>query len=219
LDASQAFDNVNFDILAFKLNYCGISMNFMKIIFSLLENIYTCFKSDGIYSDWFEIQKGVRQGQCLSAFFYVIYITSLLEKLDVNKYGLKIDRSSFACPTVADDMMFFSMSPVGLQSMLDTCHRNTTEDRYRYNATKCRVIVYNESRTDYKLSKRRWTMGESEVSYSTTYTHLGVPCDKYHQLDENVQICCTKLRRTYFGINEHGISHKVLHPLTMNKKK
>jgi len=79
-------------------------------------------------------------------------------------------------------MMIFSLSPVGLQSMLDTCHRNTTEDRYRYNATKCRVIVYNESRTDYKLSQRRWTMGESEVSESTTYTHLGVPCGTYHQL-------------------------------------
>jgi len=60
-------------------------------------------------------------------------------------------------------------------------------------------------------------MGESEVSESTTYTHIGVPCDKYHQLDENVQICCTKLRQTYFGINEYGISHKALHSLTMKK--
>ena len=60
-------------------------------------------------------------------------------------------------------------------------------------------------------------MGESEVSESTTYTHLGVPCDKYHQLDGNVQICCTKLRQTYFGINEYGINHKALHSLTMKK--
>jgi len=58
-------------------------------------------------------------------------------------------------------------------------------------------------------------MGESEVSESIIYTHLGVPCDKYHQLDENVQMCCTKLRRTYFGKNDYGISHKALHPLTM----
>ena len=98
-------------------------MNFTKIIFSLLENIYSFVKSDGIYSDWLEIQKKAQQGQCLSAFFYVIYITSLLEKLDVNKYGLKINGSSFACPTVTDDMMLFSLSPVGLQSMLDTCHK------------------------------------------------------------------------------------------------
>jgi len=68
-DASQAFDKVDFDILLHKLNTSGVSMTLLKVIISLLIDIYSCVRSDGIISEWFEIRKGARQGQCLSAFF------------------------------------------------------------------------------------------------------------------------------------------------------
>jgi len=103
----------------------------MKTIFSFLKNIYRCVIG---------LVRNTKRFPTGSVFKRVL----LRHIHKVNKYRLKINGSSFACPTVAEDMMLFSLSPVGLQSMLDTCQENTTEDRYRYNATKYRVIFYNE---------------------------------------------------------------------------
>jgi len=69
--------------------------------------------------------RNTERGQTGSVFepvFYVVYITSLIEKLDVNRNGLNSNGISFF-PTVADDMMLFSLSPHGLQSMIDICNK------------------------------------------------------------------------------------------------
>jgi len=101
-------------------------------------------------------------GPVFECVFYVVYITSLIEKLDVNRNGLNINGSSFSCTTVADDMMLFSLSPHEL-SMIDICNKNATEDRYHYNAAKRNVIVFNESKTKFNSSNRIWNLGELNI--------------------------------------------------------
>ena len=158
--------------------------------------------------------RNTERGQTGSVFecvFYVVYITSL-KNLDVNRNGLSINGSSFSCPTIADYMMLFSLSPHGLQSMIDICNKNATEDRHHYNAAKCNVIVYNELKTNFNSSNRTWNIGELNIEETTSYTHLGILCDP----GENVKTLLQK-RRTYFSLNDYSFNQNALYLLTLKQ--
>ena len=45
---------------------------------------------------------------------------------------------------------------------------------------KCRsVIVFNESKREFAMTKRKWFIGSEQIDESEGYTHLGVFCDKF----------------------------------------
>ena len=48
-------------------------------------------------------------------------------------------------PTVADHMMLVALSATGINAMLDICNSYSKKWRYEFNASKCSVVVFNES--------------------------------------------------------------------------
>ena len=59
-------------------------------------------------------------------------------------------------------------------------------------------------------------MSDSEISESKTYTHIGVSV----RSTTNLTNMCINAAPNYVeltGINEYGLSHKPLHPLTLKK--
>ena len=64
---------------------------------------------------------------------------------------------------------------------------------------------------------RNWTMGTDTISESNEYTHLGVICNKYMDIQTNISECCSKLRKTFFSLIDCGIAKDGIHPLSTKK--
>ncbi|KAH3896744.1 hypothetical protein DPMN_020924 [Dreissena polymorpha] len=55
---------------------------------------------------------------------------------------------------------------------------------YLYKASKCKVVVYNETPIRYKSLSRIWHLGQKVVGEATTNVQLGVLNDKNDDLNE-----------------------------------
>ena len=127
----------------------------------------------GHLSSRFIIEQGTRQGSIWSPFLYTVLIDDLLNQLNDSNYGLKINHVLLCAPTQADDIVLMSLTKNGLNELLKICNDYANKWRYSYNASKCAVVVHNQT--------RRHRNVESIIEYATQpipevqmYKHLGI---------------------------------------------
>ncbi|MCG7892042.1 MAG: reverse transcriptase family protein, partial [Candidatus Thiodiazotropha endolucinida] len=217
LDLFKAFDNVWHYGLFYKLYQCGIRGYVYKAIVDLYNEMKSCVKYKGCTSSWFPILQGTRQGGVLSPFLFTIFINELIVNVKNSEYGLHIYHMNVSCPTLADDMFLASLSKYGLSSLLDICQDYYTRWRLKCNASKCSVIVFNESKADYKKTLRTWKIGPDVINEAEEYRHLGIVCNKYSMLDENIHQSSLKLKNTLLGLINCGIYENGLHPINSKR--
>ncbi|MES9881493.1 MAG: reverse transcriptase family protein [Sedimenticola sp.] len=217
LDVRKAFDCVWHSGLFVKLFQYGIKRYELKSMMDLYDGMFSCVRNRGYESEWLHVLQGTRQGGVCSPFLYLVFIDELICKLETSGYGFNIHDINISCPTVADDMMLMSLSKIGLQRMMDICYKYSCNWRYDYNASKSAIVVYNESKCEYRRSNRNWILGDEIVPDKEEYLHLGIVCDKYLSDTENVKQCNTKLRGTFLSLSNSGLGSNDLHPLTSKK--
>lgn len=194
LDVKQAFDNVWHDGLFLKLYDLGMELYIWKFIVNLHENVTSYVKFRGYKSDSFNVLRGTRQGGVTSPLMYLCFMDELLNLLTASASGFNIRGIDLSCPTVADDMMLISLIRYGLQELMYICHRYSQRWRYSYNASKCAILVFNESKTAFVRSNRQWTLGPNQVLEKTSYIHLGIECNKDLRISDSVSDSFSKIR-------------------------
>lgn len=216
LDVRKAFDTVWHEGLFYKMYQFNIHGLIFKAIIDLYSEMESRVKYQGCTSAWFKILQGSRQGGVISPPSYLMFINDLLRELKASGYGFCIYNINFSSPTVADDMVLISFSKQGLDMMMQICYQYSLKWWYEYNATKSAVIVFNESETDFKSAKlhRTWYLGPDKVEEVIQYRHLGIYCDKYMGLDNNIDDASSKLKRTFLSLINSGINETGFHPIT-----
>ena len=111
-------------------------------------------------------------------------------------------------------MLLMSLSKLGLHQMLNICFNNSCKWRIEYQPPKCTVVVYNESESDFHRSNRVWKLGEAAIQEGTSYKSIGIHCDKFLSLDENIMSAATKLKSTLLSLCNCGLQENGLNPLT-----
>lgn len=217
LDVKKAFDHVWHEGLFYKLYHSGINKSIYYLIVNMYTDMYSCVKCQGHRSHWFQVLQGTRQGGVLSPFLYLLFINDLLYQLESSGLGFCIYDINCCCPTVADDMLLASYSKTGLDKMMNICYGYSVKWRYLYNALKCLVIVFNESKNAFQQSSRIWMLGNEHVDEGTEYVHLGVRCDKYMSIDENIKSATNKIRGTFLSLSNCGIYEDGLNPLSIKR--
>ena len=217
LDAQKAFDKVWHEGLFLKLFEMGVELYLLKVLISLHDHLSSYVLFRGFKSIEFNISGGTRQGGVLSPFLFLCFINDLLNELCASNLGLSINGINLTCPTVADDMLLQSLSKVGLELLINICVRYFHQWRLDYNPLKCAVIVFNEPISAYRRSQRKWFLGDSELQETDNYTHLGIVCNKYMNMKENVQESASKIRKIFFGLLNSAFSETELHPLTLKR--
>ena len=77
IDLKKAFDTVSRDFLFRTLTSFGFGPSFLKWIYTFYNNISSCVINNGFSTQPFPVDRGVRQGDLLSAYLFIIVLEIL----------------------------------------------------------------------------------------------------------------------------------------------
>ena len=144
LDASKAFDRLVHSGLFLKLLKCNVPRVFLEIIMTWHDGLACRVRWDDVYSDWFVISAGVRQGGVLSPDFYSIYVDELISILQKAGIGCYYRGMFAAAIFYADDTAVLAPSVKGLQKILTLCHEYCTKWDILRNAKKSTNMCFGK---------------------------------------------------------------------------
>ena len=74
LDMSRAFDKVNHYVLYLKLMKRKVPAQFLNVLINWYGKCSVCVKWCIVFSEWFHLSCGVRQGGVLSPILFTVYV-------------------------------------------------------------------------------------------------------------------------------------------------
>ena len=150
----------------------------------------------------------------ISPWLYTVFINDLLNELCASPYSLVIHGVNVTCPTQADDITLMSLCKRGLDSLMDICYTYSCKWRFKYNASKSVVIVFNESKSSFSKRTRSWNLGNEVVYESADTKHVGIFLNKFKPGCPDVNEIVNKLRGQCFALLNCNIFGTGINPLT-----
>ena len=93
LDTEKAFDSVNHLFLITVLEKYGFKQGFIKWIQSLIRNQESCVINGGTTTNYFQLERGTRQGNPISAYLLILAPLFIMQNENIN--GLNIFENTF----------------------------------------------------------------------------------------------------------------------------
>ena len=105
IDFEKAFDSLEWIFIERALIFFGFGTSIIRWFKTLYCDISSCIINNGHLSDFFSIKRGVRQGDPLSPYLFIIAVELLSAALKNNPdiRGLQINNSSYLISQYADD--------------------------------------------------------------------------------------------------------------------
>ena len=142
LDASKAFDRVSHSILFEKLNIRGVPRYIIRLLMYWYANQTMCVRWGGVYSNYFGVSNGVRQGGILSPYLFNIYVDDLSINLNACRSGCYLDGLCINHLMYADDLVILSPSTAGLSKLLLICEVYGISHIILYNYKKSATMSF-----------------------------------------------------------------------------
>ena len=143
LDASKAFDRVNYITLFEKL----LKRQMCPLVMRLLLHTYLeqklCVKWNDTSSETFGVTNGVRQGGILSPLLFGVFIDDLLNKLQNSGFGCRMGHLYVGALGFADDLILLCPTEYGIQKMLKICESYAAEHDLIFNGAKSKLLIFN----------------------------------------------------------------------------
>ena len=184
IDVQKAFDHINRDLLFSKLLKFGIKGKMYFAVKSLLSFTDSCVRINNMYTEFFNINCGVRQGDVISPTLFSIFINDLVAGINEMNLGINIMNSVLACLLYADDLVIFAENESNLNIMLQFLNIWCSTWLVTINMKKSNVIHFRSKR---KLrSEYVFRIGSHKLLYVNSYKYLGVYLDQHLTFVENI---------------------------------
>lgn len=172
LDASKAFDKLNYWLLFDKLIKRNIPVFFIKILAYWYSSQHISVQWGNTLSVTFTVSNGVKQGGILSPMFFNIYMDDLSKYLNDASVGCMVNSCVLNHFIYADDMCVVAPSAKALQLLLDVCIDYAEQHGIVYNKKKS-VCMCMKSRKYKLLNIPSVKLGDTVLIYVETYKYLG----------------------------------------------
>ena len=141
MDIEKAFDSLNHDFLLFVLKKFGFGENFMHWIKVLLNKQQSCVINAGFTTHCFNLEKGARQGDPISAYLFILALEVLFELIKNNDdiRGITIFNHTFLYTAFADDSTFFLNDLLSVKNLVDTFKVFSLFSGLNANFSKCEI--------------------------------------------------------------------------------
>ena len=178
IDYQKAFDWVNKDMLLFKLlKFFKLRGKIYDAIKCLLMNSVAKVRINQMYTDWFSISSGVRQGDTLSPTLFSMYINDLAQGINNLACGIDIDNFQTGILLYADDVVIIAPDEEKLQRQLNFVYQWCQKWRLLINKSKSQVIHFRKKGKS--KSETEFVFGDEPLKIVTKYKYLGVILDEF----------------------------------------
>ena len=182
IDFKKAFDSVNRDALWKILRYYGIPQKIIKMVQAFYSNCKCRIQLKNQISEAFEILTGVKQGDVLSPFLFLLVIDYGLKMLEDQDYGIEISGNKLFDLDFADDIALIEECKLSLQNCTDKLIEIMEKIGLRLNAAKCEVISINcEDEQQIKI-------GEQVVKEVENFRYLGSVVSKDGSASDDIKV-------------------------------
>ena len=177
LDASKAFDRINYHMLFRKLIKKKLPGIYIRSLFNMYTNSRLQIKWNNVLSTPFNCTNGVKQGGVLSPILFALYIDDLLIELRENGSGCHINSMFCGAFSYADDIVLLAPTVNSLNSMVNTCQNYSTKYDILFNPTKSQLITFSVKKKSFAPTI---IINNSTVPIVQSVKHLG------HELSCNI---------------------------------
>ena len=143
IDYSKAFDSVIHHQLFNVLIEMGFPRHLVSLIAKLYDNQKATIRWNGDHCDFFNIDKGVRQGCILSPHLFSIYTEQLMREADLDNDGVKISGERLSNLRYADDTALLADNFENMCSVLNKVNDAGERSGLKLNAKKTKVMHIN----------------------------------------------------------------------------
>ena len=168
LDASKAFDRVDYIKLFNKLLNRGICPRTVRLLLNMYTKQKLQVKWNNNLSCTFDVTNGVRQGGVLSPLLFSVYVDELLEKLRKKGIGCSIDHIFTGALGYADDIILICPSVTAMKEMLKICEDYANDYNILFNGKKSKYLIFG----DYKYNPTL-TLNNEVIPRCESAIHLG----------------------------------------------
>ena len=139
-DFEKAFDNLDWNFMLTCLNVLGFGPSLIRWIETFYTNTSSCVLNNGLCSQYCEVQRGVRQGDPLSPYLFIIAAEILAIAIQTNTdiQGLKIGKEEFKLVQYVDDRTVFVPNVACAQHVFHSF------DQFRF----CSCLKVNYTKTE-----------------------------------------------------------------------
>ena len=156
IDFEKAFDSISWNFLIEVLTFFNFSEDTISKILTLNNNILASVQQCGFLSEFFEIQRGCRQGDPIAPYEFILVAQILYLMITFNKNikGITIDGIEYKLSQFADDTTtILDGTQASLQAALNTLEVFGTYSGLKINKDKTKIIwIGNKKHSKIKLN-------------------------------------------------------------------
>ena len=199
VDFSKAFDSIWREALIEKLGNIGIHGPFLQI----LNSMYQTTTNSLIYKEYltpiFNSDIGVKQGDCLSAVLFILYINDLPAALNFNGSNpITIESTPINCLKYADDLILMSTSASGLQKCIDKLAIYCEKWKLQVNFKKTKIVIFN--RQGSLIKKYKFLFNSTAIESINEYKYLGFLFSNSTSTEKGTSNLINQAQKAWFSI-------------------
>ena len=149
IDFEKAFDSVSWSFIQKALTFFNFNEDIKKWVQTFYTNANTCVTVNNHYSKWFNISRGVRQGDPLSPYLYLICaeVLSLMIRENQQIKGIKISEKEILLSQFADDTsLFLDGSEDSFREAINMLEKFTAISGLKMNVDKTQIVWIGSSK-------------------------------------------------------------------------
>lgn len=172
IDLQKCFDFVDRDIMLYKLLINNIDGKVYISIKNIYQSSESCVRINGVLTNWFDCNTGVKQGDNLSPTLFSIFINDLVQEINNLDVGIDLVNHKLSMLLYADGIALIAKSTEDLQCMLNKVHEWCRRWRVLINTNKSKCMHFRQSRA--RVTNFEFTIVSNKLETVDNYKYLGI---------------------------------------------